>query len=185
MRHACLLVSVALLAAGLLVAGPSAAVAEPPTEVTLDRGTHAALGTTFGAPLGATADLDLLVGLGADVREGREQVKAVCAAPLAACARGFLLHAAAGSGGGRLGIGVGGRARVAADDFHGTVGAGLRLTVARTWGSPVGTLPGLTYVGPETDLTVWRVALTLGTLWRVAGTGGDRLLFSWGVGLRL
>lgn len=180
-RYALVLSLGVLLAVVPLVTAEEAAK----TEVTLDRATRAWFQVDFGGPLGATAGVDLLVGLGADVRGEGDRVKAVCAAPTAYCGHGILFHAAAGSGGGRLGLGVGARARVESDDFHGGAGIGLRLTLARTWGSPIGTRPGLTYLGPELDLTVWRVGLMTGTLWRVAGDGGDNFVFSWGVGFRL
>jgi hypothetical protein len=127
----------------------------------------------------------MLHGLGADVRDEDGRVRAVCAAPLAICAHGFELDAAAGTGGGKLSLGLGARARVDEDDFHGTLGATLKASLARTWGSPVGTEPGLTYLGPELDLSVLRVELTLGVLWRIAGPGGKSALFSWGVGIGL
>ncbi len=171
---------------GVVLAAASVRAEEPAkTEVTLDRASRAWFQADFGGPLGATAGVDILIGLGADVRDEKDRVKAVCAAPSKYCAHGFLIHAAAGSGGGRLGLGFGARAHVDTDDFHGGAGAALRLTVAQTWGSPIGTVSGLTYLGPELDLTVWHVGLTLGTLWRVAGTGGDGWVFSWGVGFRL
>jgi hypothetical protein len=176
---------VPLLAVALGCASAVAAAEPAPTEITLDRGHHALVQADFGAPFGASAGVDWMVGLGADVREENERVKAVCAAPIAFCARGFLVHAAAGTGGGKLAVGIGGRAHVEAEDFHGNLGAVVRLAVARTWGNPIGTEPGVTYLGPETDLTLWRLGLTVGTLWRVGGGRGDRLVFSWGLGLRL
>jgi hypothetical protein len=142
-------------------------------------------GVGFGGPTGAVLRLDLLHGLGADVREEKERVKAVCAVPLPHCGHGFLLGAEAGSGGGKLSLGVGANARVDSEDFHGTVGVALQLSLARTWGSPIGTDERLTYLGPELDLYVLRFGLTLGTLWRVSGTGGASFLVSWGVGIRL
>jgi hypothetical protein len=119
------------------------------------------------------------------VRDPDGKVKAVCALPIPYCARGFLLQVDAGSGGGKLSLGVGARARVEEEDFRGTVGAGLRVALARTWGSPIGTEPGLTYLGPELDLSILRVNLTLGVLWRVSGHAGASALFSWGVGFGL
>lgn len=157
----------------------------PPTEITLDKGTHLAAGIGFGGPLGAAASLRILHGLGADVREGEDRVKAVCAVPIPHCAQGFTFQADAGSGGGKLSLGIGARARVDEPDFRGTVGVGLRLSLARTWGSPIGTDPGLTYLGPELDLSVLRVNLSLGVLWRVSGQGGASALFSWGLGFGL
>jgi hypothetical protein len=166
--------------------GPSP-VSEPPaeTEITLDKDTQLAAGIGFSGPIGAAASFRILHGLGADVRQDDGRVKAVCALPIAHCAQGFLVQADAGTGGGKLSLGVGARARVDEEDFHGTVGVGLRAALVRTWGSPVGTEPGLTYLGPELDLSVIRIGVTLGVLWRVSGNAGSSALFSWGVGLGL
>lgn len=155
------------------------------TEITVDRDTQVVAGLGFGGPIGAAAGLRVLHGLGADVREEDGRVKAVCALPIPHCAQGFLFQADAGSGGGKLSLGVGARVRVEEPDFRGTVGVGLRASLVRTWGSPMGTEPGLTYLGPELDLSVLRVNLTLGVLWRVAGNVGSSALFSWGVGFGL
>jgi hypothetical protein len=155
------------------------------TEITIDKANRVAVGLGFEQPLGAAASVEILHGLAADVRESDGRVKAVCAVPIPHCARGFLFEVAAGSGGGVLSLGVGARARVDEEDFHGTVGLGLRAALARTWGDPIGTEPGLTYLGPELDLSVLRVDLTLGVLWRVSGQTGASALFSWGVGFGL
>jgi hypothetical protein len=169
---------------------PAGAVGQelPPeveTEVTIDLATHAAGAVVFGGPLGAAAEVQLLHGLGADVHEQDGRVKATCAVPVRHCAGGFLLGASAGSGGGKLSLGVGARARVQEEDFNGTVGVGLRAAFVRTWGHPIGTEPGLSYLGPELDLAILRVNVTLGVLWRVSGSGGKSALFSWGLGLAL
>jgi hypothetical protein len=155
------------------------------TEVTLDRSTQIGAGISFSGPIGAGASLRLLHGLGADVKDDGTRVKAVCAVPMPHCAQGFLLQADAGSGGGKLSLGVGVRAHVQDEGFRGTAGVALRLAVARTWGNPVGTDPGLTYVGPELDLSVIRIGLTLGVLFRVSGDHGSNALFSWGLGFGL
>jgi hypothetical protein len=155
---------------------------QPETEITIDKGTHVALGIGFGGPIGAAASVRVLHGLGADVHEGDERVKAVCALPIPHCAQGFLVQADAGSGGGKLSLGIGARARVEEEDFHGTVGASLRASVLRTWGSPIGTEPHLTYLGPELDLSILRFNLTLGVLWRVSGHTGASAVFGWGIG---
>ena len=155
------------------------------TDITIDRRNQLAAGLSFGGPLGATFRLDLLHGLGADVREEKERVKAVCALPIPHCGGGFLLGAEAGSGGGKLSLGVGANARVDSEDFKGTVGVELKVSLARTWGSPIGTEPGLTYLGPELDLYVLRFGLGLGVLWRMAGDAGSSVLFTWGLGIRL
>jgi hypothetical protein len=155
------------------------------TEITLDKGSQLAFGVGFGGPIGAAASFRVLHGLGAKVSEGDERVKAVCAVPIPYCAQGFLFQADAGSGGGRLSLGIGARARVDEEDFHGTVGVGLRASVVRTWGSTLGTEPGLTYVGPELDFSIVRINLTLGVLWRVAGPAGPSAVFAWGIGFGL
>lgn len=155
------------------------------TDVTIDRRNQLVAGVGFGGPTGAVFRLDLLHGLGADVRDEKERVKAVCAVPVPHCGHGFLVGAEAGSGGGKLSLGLGANARVDAEDFRGTAGVALKVSVAHTWGSPIGTETGLTYLGPELDLYVLRFGVTVGTLWRVAGPGGDSFLVSWAVGLRL
>jgi len=158
---------------------------KPETEITVDKGTQVAFGIGFGGPIGAAASFRVLHGLGADVREGDDRVRAVCAVPIPHCAQGFLFQADAGSGGGKLSLGIGARARVDEEDFHGTVGVGLRAALVRTWGSPIGTEPGLTYLGPELDLSVLRFNLTLGVLWRLSGNTGASAVFGWGIGFGL
>jgi hypothetical protein len=192
-----------LLLAGLVgLAGPAAAQETSPvpspaapvvldptaparTEITLDRRNQFGAGIAFSGPLGAVASLRLLHGLGADVQDGSTSVKAVCAVPMPHCAQGFLLQLDGGSGGGKLSLGVGAWANVHDDDFRGTAGAALRLALARTWGHPIGTEPGLTYLGPELDISVLRINLTLGALFKLAGDGGSGALFSWGLGFGL
>ena len=155
------------------------------TEITIDKDTQVAVGMGFGGPIGAAGSFRVLHGLGADVREENGRVKAVCAIPIPHCAQGFLFQADAGSGGGKLSLGIGARAHVDEEDFRGTVGVALRASLARTWGSPIGTEPNLTYLGPELDLSVLRFNLTLGVLWRVSGHEGASAVFGWGVGFGL
>ena len=69
-------------------------------------------------------------GSGPTFARATDRVKAVCALPIPHCAQGFLVQADAGSGGGKLSLGVGARAHVDEEDFRGTVGVGLRA-VAR------------------------------------------------------
>jgi hypothetical protein len=166
-----------------LPVGNEAEVTE--TEVTVDLTTHVAGGVGFSGPLGAAASVQFLHGLGADVREDGDRVKAMCAVPIPYCAQGFLIQADAGSGGGKLSLGLGARARVEEEDFNGTVGVALRAAYVRTWGNPIGTEPGLSYLGPELDLSILRVNVTLGVLWRLSGTSGRSVLFSWGLGVGL
>jgi len=155
------------------------------TEVSLDKATHLSAGIGLGGPIGAIGSIRVMHGLGADVREEDGRVKAMCSLPIPHCAQGFTFQADAGSGGGKLSLGVGARARVEDQDFRGTAGVGLRVSLARTWGSPIGTEPDLTYLGPEIDLSIIRINLNLGVLWRVSGHGGSSALFSWGLGFGL
>jgi len=162
-----------------LASATLAAAQEPPseTEITVDNAmTSTGFGLGFGGPLGAAATVELLHGLGADVKDEDERVKGVV---------GLLLQLHGGSGGGKLSVGVGGRARVETEDFAGLLAAGLKLSLARTWGSPLGTEAGLSYLGPELDLSFKHVAVSLGPLWRLGGGPGRSVVFSWSVGLRL
>jgi hypothetical protein len=155
------------------------------TEVTLDKATHLSAGIGFGGPIGAIGSLRVMHGLGADVREEDGRVKAVCSLPIPHCAQGFTFQVDAGSGGGKVSLGVGAKAHVDEEDFHGTAGVGLRASLVRTWGSPIGTEPNLTYLGPELDLSIVRINLNVGVLWRVSGHAGSSALFSWGLGFGL
>jgi len=155
------------------------------TDVTLELKTQVRGGVGFSGPLGAIGSVQILHGVGADVRDDGTRVKAICAIPMPHCAQGFLVRADAGSGGGKLSLGLGGFAKVDTEGFKGTAGMALRLAVAHTWGDPIGQPPGLTYLGPEADLSVLRINLTLGVLFRVGGSGGSSALFSWGLGFGL
>jgi hypothetical protein len=155
------------------------------TDITLEPKTMLRAGIGFSGPIGAGASLQLFHGLGADIKDDGTRVKAVCAIPMPQCAQGYLLRADAGMGGGKLSLGVGAWAKVHEEGFKGTAGAALRLALAHTWGDPVGPPAGNTYVGPELDLSVIRINLTLGVLFKVAGDGGSSALFSWGLGFGL
>ena len=144
-------------------------------EVTVAGKPHASGGLLFGGPLGASATGELLFGVRADVHEVDDRVRAFA---------GLALSAQAGTGGGKLGLGLAGRVRADMEDFRGGLGAGLKVSVARTWGSPVGTEKGLTYLGPELELDAMHVALGLGVLFRVGGQGGAGTVFSWSLGVR-
>jgi hypothetical protein len=144
-------------------------------EVRVSPGTSFSGGASFGGPIGASVMAEILYGPGADVRDEGEGVRGRV---------GGLFQAHAGSGGGKLSLGVGGRARIHTDDFKGPVTVGLKVSAARTWREPVGTAERLTYIGPELDFSVMRVAVSVGTLWRIDGAAGKRVLFSWGVGIR-
>lgn len=158
---------------------------QPDTDVTIDRHTGLSASVGYGGPLGAAASLTLLRGLGADVREGSDRVKAVCAAPIRHCANGFLLETAAGLHGGRLSLGFGGRAKVDEEDFHVTVGLGLKLSAVRTWNADEDGEPDATYLGPEIDFVVKRIGAGVGVLWRLSDGGSATPRFSWSIGLVL
>jgi hypothetical protein len=155
------------------------------TDVTVDLKTQLRAGVGVLGPIGFAGSFRIAYGLGADIRDDGTRVKAVCAAPIPHCANGFLLQADAGSGGGKLSLGVGAFAHVNDDEFKGNVGTALRVALARTWGNPLGTEPDLTYLGPELDLSVIRINLTLGVLFRLGGDRGAGTLFSWGLGFGL
>jgi len=86
-------------------------------------------GASYGGPLGAAVMGELLYGLKVDVHEDKEQVKARA---------GLLVQLHAGAGGGKVSLGVGARAGLHSDDFRGSAAAGLKLSLARTWGSSPG-----------------------------------------------
>jgi hypothetical protein len=132
-------------------------------------------GVGYGGPLGAAVTGELIYGLKADIDDDGERVRGVA---------GLMAQVHAGSGGGKLSVGAGGRARIDSDDFRAPLAAGAMLSLARTWGSPVGTEPGLTYLGPEIHLSAMHVGLTFGPLFRIGGGAGPAVLFSFGVGVR-
>ena len=73
------------------LAWPVGALAqEPPVaaeaEIAIDRANHFAARIGFGGPIGVAASVLLLHGLGADVRDGDDRVKATCAVPVKHCA---------------------------------------------------------------------------------------------------
>ena len=130
------------------------------TDITLTKGARLGATFAFGGPLMATLTGEMHYGLVADIKEGADRVRAV---------GGLVFQLHAGTGGGKLSVGAGARARVEEPDFHGTVGAALKISLAHTWGSPLGTEPGITYLGPELGLEIKRVNVELGVLARVVG----------------
>jgi len=156
------------LAAALVVlgSGAHAAAAEGygPTEVIPTLAVRAAV------PTAASASLTLTIGATSDSPQ-------FCAhEPL-----GPSVSVEAGTGGGQLAFGIG---TVCLDTpLLPKYGLALRAVVARTWGNPVRTEPGQTYLGVNLDLTAL-ATLRLGVLKHV-GKGDPRArdwLFVYGVG---
>jgi hypothetical protein len=145
-------------------------------EITVERKTHASFGIGYGGPLGGAASIELLHGLGADVKEDSERVKGIA---------GALLQLHAGTDGGKVSLGVGARAHIRTEDFKGTAAAALKLSLARIWHSPIDSGTDPTYLGPELEFSLMHVAVDLGVLFRLHGSGGHGALFSWGVGVRV
>lgn len=139
--------------------------------------TGTAIGASFGGPfgLGVTGEI-IHGGLGIDVTDDQDRIKGVA---------GLLLQAHAATGGGKLSVGAGFSGRVETDDFKGSATLALKASLARTWGSPRGSEPGLYYLGPELDLSAMRVATSFGVLWRLGGGSGGSVLFTWGLGIQL
>jgi hypothetical protein len=139
--------------------------------------TSTSIGASWGGPLGLGVTGEIIHGgLGVDVTDDQDRIKGV---------GGLLVQAHAATGGGKLSVGAGFSGRVTTDDFKGSAALALKASLARTWGSPRGTEPGLYYLGPELDLSAMRVAVSLGVLWRLGGGPGRSVLFSWGLGIRL
>jgi hypothetical protein len=139
--------------------------------------TSTSLGASYGGPLGLGVTGEIIHGgLGIDVTDDEDRIKGV---------GGLLLQVHAATGGGKLSVGAGFSGRVSSDDFKGSAALALKASLARTWGSPRGTEPGLYYLGPELDLSAMRVATSFGVLWRLGGGPGKSVLFTWGLGIRL
>jgi hypothetical protein len=139
--------------------------------------TGTAIEASYGGPLGFALTGELIHGgLGVDVTDDQDRIEGV---------GGLLLQASAGTGGGKLSVGAGFSGRVKTDDFKGSAALALKVSLARTWGSPTGTEPGLFYVGPELDLSAMKVATSVGVLWRLGGGPGKSVLLTWGLGFRL
>lgn len=126
------------------------------------------LAAGIGGPLMVAGSAGLI--LGAD-RSAPDE----CPSP-----RGWLVQAEAGVGGIKLG---GGPVFTYCHTMFGSLGAGsLQAAYVRTWGNPLGTEAGLSYVGGELDVGLidWRV--TLGLLKRTGSRAdGANLLFTWGL----
>jgi hypothetical protein len=88
---------------------------------------------------------------------------------------GLLIQVEPGLGGGKASLGY-------ATGLLPYAAGGVKASVLRTWGQPLLTEPGRTYVGVEAEATFF-IKLSLGLMTRVAGPNGGRLLVTGGVGL--
>ncbi|HEX6738694.1 MAG TPA: hypothetical protein VF310_10495 [Vicinamibacteria bacterium] len=164
-----------ILAAMCWPAGARAQAPEAETDVMIRPRTRMGLAAGYGSPLGAAGTLELMYGLGADVRDDGDRVKALA---------GLLVQLHAGTTGGKLSLGLGARAHVRSEELRAPAGAGLKLSLARTWRSPLGEAGQRTYLGPELELSAFHVNLGFGALFRLRGDTGGPVLFSWDLGLR-
>jgi hypothetical protein len=144
---------------GAALAIPAVAAEQP------GHGVEPALNVEFGSPLWLSANLGVRVPLGGP-----------------GTARGLLVQAQPGLGGGALTVGF------APVSFHaqGTqaIGLAVKARLLRTWGSPWGTEPGVTYAGFEAGVAMG-VKLGAGLLWKVGSGPGDDRIWTWSVGIGL
>jgi len=133
-------------------------------------------GVGYSGPLGASA----AVGFMASGTPAAEPCHILCDF------RGPYAQLGAGGGGARISIGYG---RLWADVGRGGrflrhtfMGLGIRGTVLRTWGDPVGAPSAGTYVGPELELSMARVNVTFGALRRMSGSDSRPWIAVWGLG---
>ena len=88
---------------------------------------------------------------------------------------GLLIQVEPGLGGGKASLGY-------AMGLLPYAAGGVKASVLRTWGHPLLTEPGRTYVGVEAEASFF-IKLSLGVMARVAGPSGGRVLVTGGVGL--
>ena len=101
--------------------------------------------------------------------------------------RGLLIQGDLGAGGGGVSVGTPLPFLIKLPrnwEPFGVPLAGLvpKATLLRTWGDPAGVPPGQTYLGASLELCAV-VHFRTGVLWRVAGSGPNKRLWTWGVGL--
>jgi hypothetical protein len=128
-------------------------------------GIEPALSADFGSPLWLSASLGIRIPLGGP-----------------GTARGLLVQVQPGVGGGALNVGfvpVSFRAQGVQ-----AIGVGVKARLLRTWGTPWGTEPGVTYAGFEAGAAMG-VKLAAGLLWKVGSGSGDDRVWTWSVGLGL
>lgn len=143
-----------------------------PDRYPLPRTSHFDVLAGYGGPLGPTAGVELLIGPGAEVWTESEGFRGLA---------GFRLQLHGGPRGGKLGLGMGLQADIESEDFSSPVALGVQTAVvvtSRDGGDYA------TYMGPELDLSVWRIQASVGVLHRVHSAHSERVLFNWGLGVR-
>jgi len=90
----------------------------------------------------------------------------------------WLVQLEPGLGGGKLNIGLGGNYRY-------TIGAGIKMSLLHTWGSPMGGLDvNQTYVGGEFEWMFKGVNFNIGLFGHIAGENPSRdMIYSAGIGI--
>ena len=141
--------------------------ATPPARVA-HRAAAPTLAAGVGGPLALAASAGVI--LGSDRAAPDE-----CPSP-----RGWLMQAEAGLGGAKI---SGGPVFTYCYTVFGSLGAAaIQAAFVRTWGTPLGTDAGLSYVGGELDIGLIDWKVTLGLLKRTRGErDGANLLFTWGI----
>ena len=90
----------------------------------------------------------------------------------------WLVQLEPGIGGGKLNIGLGGNYRY-------TIGAGIKMSLLQTWGSPMGGVDkNQTYAGGEFEWMFKGVNFNIGLYGHIAGENPTRdMIFSAGIGI--
>jgi hypothetical protein len=125
-----------------------------------------ALNVELGGPQELSANLGIRVAAGSEAARGY--------------GRGFVFQLQPGLAGGSLNVGW--MAMSFAAQGTQAIGAGFKLRLLRTWGSPWGADADRTYAGAEAA-AVLGVKLSVGALWRIGSGGGHRTVLTWGVGI--
>ena len=141
----------------------------PPADPGQTRRTGSTFAITAGSPLGVSGSAGLVIGR---VHTGGGSCPS---------AVGTLLQAEAGVGGGKVSLG-----RLfftyCYTPFGSLGAAGVKLSLLRTWGSPLWAPKDRTYLGPEIDIGIMDWKLSLGLLVRLGSDEGGRVRFTFGLG---
>jgi hypothetical protein len=97
---------------------------------------------------------------------------------------GWFLQAEPGLAGGKLSVGYGLLAPSERTWLPPEFAAGIKASVLRTWGTPSDVPGATTLLGPELDITVFRVKASVGWLGKVGGPpDAPSGVFTWGLGV--